>query len=295
MNEKLKIYLTALRPHHWSKNILIFLPSLTSGIITIENLKILVLAFFAFSLLASAGYLFNDLKDIETDKKNPYKKDRPIASGKLSTIAAISIFSILLLSSLSIIISLGSLKFAAAGIIYLLLTLSYSIKLKHIIIADIISLSMLYTLRVIAGSVLIASIDMSVWLLSFSALIFLSLATIKRISELRALTNNDNEIKIRGYESNDIIILETLSIVSGYISVVVLVFHFSIEETKALYSQFEMLWLICPIILYWLTRIILITHRGKMHHDPVIFALKDRISISTGVAILIIIMLAKFL
>ena len=295
MNEKLKIYLTALRPHHWSKNILIFLPSLTSGIITIENLNILVLAFFAFSLLASAGYLFNDLKDIETDKKNPYKKDRPIASGKLSTIAAISIFSILLLSSLSIIISLGSLKFATTGIIYLLLTLSYSIKLKHIIIADIISLSMLYTLRVIAGSVLIASIDMSVWLLSFSALIFLSLATIKRISELRALTNNDNEIKIRGYETNDIIILETLSIVSGYISVVVLVFHFSIEETKALYSQFEMLWLICPIILYWLTRIILITHRGKMHHDPVIFALKDRISISTGVVILIIIMLAKFL
>tara|TARA_B100001750_G_scaffold114496_1_gene90362 strand:- start:6968 stop:7855 length:888 start_codon:yes stop_codon:yes gene_type:complete len=295
MNENLKIYLTALRPHHWSKNILIFLPSLTSGIITIENLKILVLAFFAFSLLASAGYLFNDLKDIETDKKNPYKKDRPIASGKLSTIAAISIFSILLLSSLSIIISLGSLKFAAAGIIYLLLTLSYSIKLKHIIIADIISLSMLYTLRVIAGTVIIASIDMSVWLLSFSALIFLSLATIKRISELKALTNNDNEIKIRGYESNDIIILETLSIVSGYISVVVLVFHFSIEETKILYSQFEMLWLICPIILYWLTRIILITHRGKMHHDPVIFALKDRISISSGVAILIIIMLAKFL
>ena len=295
MNEKLKIYLTALRPHHWSKNILIFLPSLTSGMITIENLNILVLAFFAFSLLASAGYLFNDLKDIETDKKNPYKKARPIASGKLSTIAAISIFSILLLSSLSIIISLGSLKFATTGIIYLLLTLSYSIKLKHIIIADIISLSMLYTLRVIAGSVLIASIDMSVWLLSFSALIFLSLATIKRISELRALTNNDNEIKIRGYETNDIIILETLSIVSGYISVVVLVFHFSIEETKALYSQFEMLWLICPIILYWLTRIILITHRGKMHHDPVIFALKDRISISTGVVILIIIMLAKFL
>ena len=295
MNEKLKIYLTALRPHHWSKNILIFLPSLTSGMITIENLNILVLAFFAFSLLASAGYLFNDLKDIETDKKNPYKKDRPIASGKLSTIAAISIFSILLLSSLSIIISLGSLKFATTGIIYLLLTLSYSIKLKHIIIADIISLSMLYTLRVIAGSVLIASIDMSVWLLSFSALIFLSLATIKRISELRALTNNDNEIKIRGYETNDIVILETLSIVSGYISVVVLVFHFSIEETKALYSQFEMLWLICPIILYWLTRIILITHRGKMHHDPVIFALKDRISISTGVVILIIIMLAKFL
>ena len=295
MNEKLKIYLTALRPHHLSKNILIFLPSLTSGMITIENLNILVLAFFAFSLLASAGYLFNDLKDIETDKKNPYKKDRPIASGKLSTIAAISIFSILLLSSLSIIISLGSLKFATTGIIYLLLTLSYSIKLKHIIIADIISLSMLYTLRVIAGSVLIASIDMSVWLLSFSALIFLSLATIKRISELRALTNNDNEIKIRGYETNDIIILETLSIVSGYISVVVLVFHFSIEETKALYSQFEMLWLICPIILYWLTRIILITHRGKMHHDPVIFALKDRISISTGVVILIIIMLAKFL
>ena len=295
MNEKLKIYLTALRPHHWSKNILIFLPSLTSGIITIENLNILVLAFFAFSLLASAGYLFNDLKDIETDKKNPYKKDRPIASGKLSTIAAISIFSILLLSSLSIIISLGSLKFATTGIIYLLLTLSYSIKLKHIIIADIISLSMLYTLRDIAGTVIIASIDMSVWLLSFSALIFLSLATIKRISELKALTNNDNEIKIRGYETNDIIILETLSIVSGYISVVVLVFHFSIEETKALYSQFEMLWLICPIILYWLTRIILITHRGKMHHDPVIFALKDRISISTGVVILIIIMLAKFL
>jgi len=295
MNEKLKIYIKALRPHHWSKNILIFLPSLTSGIITIEKLNILVLAFIAFSLLASAGYLFNDLKDIEADRSNPYKKDRPIASGKLSTKAAIFLFSVLLLSSLSIIISLGSLKFAITGIIYLLLTLLYSIRLKHIIIADIISLSMLYTLRVIAGTVIISSIDMSVWLLSFSALIFLCLATIKRVSELKALTNNDNEIKIRGYESNDIIILETLSIVSGYISIVVLVFHFSIEETKALYSQFEMLWIICPIILYWLTRMILITHRGMMHHDPVIFALKDRISMSVGVIILIIILLAKFI
>ncbi len=295
MNEKLTIYMKALRPLHWSKNILIFIPSFTSGIITIDGIKILFFAFIAFSLLASAGYLFNDLKDIETDKKNPYKKHRPIASGKLSRKAAIFLFSILLLSSLSIFISIGSLKFAIVGIIYLSLTLLYSIKLKHIVIADIISLSMLYTLRVIAGSLIISSIDISVWLLSFSALIFLSLAAIKRISELKALTNNNNEIKIRGYEHNDIIILETLSLVSGYISIVVLVFHFSIEETKALYSQFEMLWLICPIILYWLTRMILITHRGMMHQDPVIFALKDRVSLSTAAIILIIVMLAKFL
>ena len=287
MNEKLTIYMKALRPLHWSKNILIFIPSFTSGIITIDGIKILFFAFIAFSLLASAGYLFNDLKDIETDKKNPYKKHRPIASGKLSRKAAIFLFSILLLSSLSIFISIGSLKFAIVGIIYLSLTLLYSIKLKHIVIADIISLSMLYTLRVIAGSLIISSIDISVWLLS--------LAAIKRISELKALTNNNNEIKIRGYEHNDIIILETLSLVSGYISIVVLVFHFSIEETKALYSQFEMLWLICPIILYWLTRMILMTHRGMMHQDPVIFALKDRVSLSTSAIILIIVMLAKFL
>jgi len=294
MIEKFKIYITAIRPHHWIKNILIFLPSFTSGVIDIEKSKLLLLAFLAFSFTASAGYLFNDIKDKATDRKNAYKKHRAIASGALSTKDAVILSVLLLIASLGIIISIGSTQFAMTVAVYLLLTFTYSLYLKHMVVADIITLSLLYTLRVTAGA-LILSIDLSVWLLSFSILIFLSLATIKRISELKTLPLGQDEIKVREYLPNDIIILETLSLVSGYISVVVLIFHFSIEATQVLYSQYEILWLICPIILYWLTRVILITHRGEMHQDPIIFALKDKISLYIAISIAFIVLLAKFL
>ena len=294
MTEKFKIYINAIRPHHWIKNILIFLPSLTSGIIDIEKSKLLLLAFLAFSFVASVGYLFNDIKDKDTDKKNSYKKHRAIASGALSVKGAVILSVLLFIASLGIIISIGSTQFAMTVAVYLLLTFTYSLYLKHMVVADIITLSLLYTLRVTAGA-LILSIDLSVWLLSFSILIFLSLATIKRISELKTLPLGQDEIKVREYLPNDIIILETLSLVSGYISVVVLIFHFSIEATQALYSQYEILWLICPIILYWLTRIILITHRGEMHQDPIIYALKDKISLYIAISIAFIVLLAKFL
>ena len=294
MTEKFKIYINAIRPHHWIKNILIFLPSLTSGIIDIEKSKLLLLAFLAFSFVASVGYLFNDIKDKDTDKKNSYKKHRAIASGALSVKGAVILSVLLFIASLGIIISIGSTQFAMTVAVYLLLTFTYSLYLKHMVVADIITLSLLYTLRVLAGT-LILSIDLSVWLLSFSILIFLSLATIKRISELKTLPLGQDEIKVREYLPNDIIILETLSLVSGYISVVVLIFHFSIEATQVLYSQYEILWLICPIILYWLTRIILITHRGEMHQDPIIYALKDKISLYIAISIAFIVLLAKFL
>jgi len=294
MTEKFKIYINAIRPHHWIKNILIFLPSLTSGIIDIEKSKLLLLAFLAFSFVASVGYLFNDIRDKDTDKRNPYKKNRAIASGALSIKGAMILFVLLLVASLGIIIFIGSTNFAVVVGAYLLLTITYSLYLKHMVVADIITLSLLYTLRVVAGA-FILSIDLSVWLLSFSILIFLSLATIKRISELKALSLSQEEIKVREYLFNDIIILETLSLVSGYISVVVLIFHFSIEATQVLYSQYEILWLICPIILYWLTRAILITHRGEMHQDPIIFALKDKISLYIAISIVFIVLLAKFL
>ena len=240
------------------------------------------------------GYLFNDIRDKDTDKRNPYKKNRAIASGALSIKGAMILFVSLLVASLGIIIFIGSTNFAVVVGAYLLLTITYSLYLKHMVVADIITLSLLYTLRVAAGA-FILSIDLSVWLLSFSILIFLSLATIKRVSELKALSLGQEEIKVREYLFNDIIILETLSLVSGYISVVVLIFHFSIEATQVLYSQYEILWLICPIILYWLTRAILITHRGEMHQDPIIFALKDKISLYVAISIVFIVLLAKFL
>ena len=294
MIEKFKIYITAIRPHHWIKNILIFLPSFTSGVIDIEKSKLLLLAFLAFSFTASAGYLFNDIKDKATDRKNAYKKHRAIASGALSIKDAVILSVLLLIASLGIIVFIGSTQFAFIVGTYLLLTITYSLYLKHIVVADITTLSLLYTLRVLAGA-LILSISVSVWLLSFSILIFLSLATIKRIAELKALSLDREEIKVREYLVNDIIFLETLSLVSGYIAVVVLIFHFSIEATQLLYSRYEILWLICPIILYWLTRVILITHRGEMHQDPIIFALKDKISLYIAISIVFIILLAKFL
>lgn len=270
-------YVKALRPHQWLKNILIFLPMLAAHQLNAGTFVSSLLAFIAFSLVASSVYVLNDLLDLNADRAHPRKRLRPFASGAVS-IAHGSILVIALLLCGALVATLLGWAFLLALGSYFALTTAYSLTLKRRIVVDICILAGLYTMRIIAGGVA-TSIELSVWLLAFSIFFFLSLASVKRQAELvdmaerGALTANG-----RGYHVEDLPIISMVGIAAGHISVLVLVLYVNSPAVQELYAFPYALWGICCMLLYWLIRIVLITHRGFMHDDPVVFAAKDRVS-----------------
>ncbi|ALG67317.1 UbiA family prenyltransferase [Beggiatoa leptomitoformis] len=284
----------ALRVHQWVKNTLIFIPLLASQqIMNMELLSDAVLAFFAFSFAASSAYILNDLLDLEADRHHHRKRKRPFASGAIPIQIGLLLFPICLLISLLFTIVLP-LNFWLVLSIYYTLTLAYSFALKSVVLIDVFCLATLYTLRVIAGSAAMIDATVSHWLLAFSLFIFLCLAVVKRHSEMLALRrNNQSSAKGRGYVADDLEILASIGVSSGFISVLVLALY--IHNIRDMYSSPDILWLVCLIMLYWISRVWLISHRGTMHDDPIVFALRDRVSHIVALMILIIVLLAKFL
>lgn len=281
-NSKLKHYIKSIRPHQWLKNVLIFVALVTSHQFT-ETTAIIqaLLAFVAFSLCASSVYLINDLLDLADDRKHPRKRHRPFAAGALSLVHGALLVPVLLLFSFALACMVSS-NFVAVLSIYFALTLAYSFKLKRVMMLDVISLAALYTLRIIAGAVAI-EVPLSFWLLAFSMFIFLSLAFVKRSTELmEALDNNKEKLSGRGYQTIDLEHLNTMGSASGYLSVLIIALYINSEEMMQLYTHPKALWLICPVLLYWVSRIWLKTGRGEMHDDPVIFALTDKASLLCG-------------
>ena len=295
-HSKLKIlsYVTALRPHQWVKNLLLFFPAVVSIQPFSTNIfKTLCISFIAFCLVASSGYLFNDILDLESDRKHPDKKTRPLAAGQISILYSKVLILVLLVIAVSIALLYVNIKFFIILSIYFLSTAFYSLYIKRKIIADILTLAILYTFRVIAGGFAV-DLALSVWILAFSMFVFLSLAAVKRLAEL--VENASIGLKYslgRSYEVNDITIIEGISLVSGYISVLVIILHIFTEATQGFYSRPELLLGICPIIMYWITRMILLAHRGQMHHDPILFSLRDSPSRLSAVLIIIIAIVAK--
>ena len=274
--------LAAMRPHQWMKNLLVFIPLfLAHQYSDAHQLTAAIATFVIFGLAASSAYLLNDLVDIQEDRHHPTKRYRSIAIGNLSLLLGwvafpVLIFLALLLASAGI----GS-SFTFIGVIalYYFLTIAYSLWLKRIVFIDVLTLASLYTLRLIAGALAIG-VGVSFWLLSFSIFVFLSLALIKRYSELsNALqTDRTQSIRARGYESKDLEMVATLGASAAYTSVLVLALYIQDGRTASLYVSPALLWLACPLFLYWISRAWLITHRGQMNEDPVSFAIKDRIS-----------------
>ena len=295
-HSKLKIlsYVTALRPYQWVKNLLLFFPAVVSiQPFSTDMFKTLCISFIAFCLVASSGYLFNDLLDLEADRKHPEKKARPLAAGQISVLYSKVFILVLLVIAFSIALLFVNIKFFLILSVYCLLTAIYSLFLKRKIIVDILALSILYTLRVVAGGFAV-DLPLSVWLLAFSMFIFLSLASVKRLAEL--IENASIGLKNlvgRSYEISDIAIIGGVSLVSGYISVLVVIFHIFTEATQEYYSQPEILLGACPIIVYWITRMILLAHRGQMHHDPILFSFRDNPSRLSAVLIILITIVAK--
>lgn len=250
-----------------------------------------VCAFFAFSFCASGIYLVNDLLDLPSDRQHPQKKHRPLASGDLSPSAAVFLIVLLLAASFVISFYLPR-KFMAILALYVLGTTLYSSVLKKVAILDVIVLAFFYVVRILAGS-MATGVPSSNWLLAFAMFFFLSLAFAKRYSELSLMKRMDSEpTKRRDYTNADLENLGVLGASSGYLSVLVLALYVNGQEVTTLYRTPSLLWLICPVILYWISRVWLLTYRGQMRDDPIVFAIKDGVSYVVVILMALIMMLA---
>lgn len=275
--KSMRPYVKALRPHQWLKNIVIFLPMLAAHQLDAETFVNSLLAFVAFSLVASSVYVLNDLLDLNADRAHPRKRLRPFASGAVPIAHGSGLALALLLCGTLVAAFLGWAFLLALGAYYVLTT-AYSLTLKRRIVVDICVLAGLYTMRIIAGGVA-TGIELSVWLLAFSIFFFLSLAAVKRQAELVDMAERGAlTAKGRGYHVEDLPIISMVGLAAGYISVLVMALYVNSPAVQELYAFPYALWGICCVLLYWLTRMVLITHRGSMHDDPVVFAAKDRVS-----------------
>ena len=278
--------LRALRPQQWIKNVLLFVPLLLAHTI-FDPLRIAAVAqgFVAFCLCASGGYVLNDLLDREADREHPRKRQRPFAAGALSSRQGALLFGALVAGGLALAASVSA-AFAGMQALYLVLTISYSLWVKERLFLDVLLLSALYSLRVLAGAVA-ARVAVSQWLLGFSLFLFLSLAFVKRYCELRQLTTREAGASLarRSYRREDLGLIQALGSASGYLSVLVLALYISSSDVVRLYATPELLWAVCPVLLYWLTRIWFLAGRGELPDDPVLFAAVDPQSWAVGALI----------
>lgn len=286
--------LKAIRIHQWSKNLLIFLPIILSHRLTSPSLVInSMIAFFIFCLAASTIYIFNDLIDLESDRNHIKKKHRPFASGELSIKTGWILMAIFFTASLSLAFFFSTPLYIGVVFIYILFTITYSLLLKNIVIVDVICLAGLYCLRIFAGSTA-TGIAISEWLFAFSLFIFLNLALLKRYSELRLVQYQNSGVnQARGYWLEDLELLRSFGPVSGYISVLVFALYINSPDVLLLYNKPHLLWLIGPILLYWITRAWFLAHRGRIDDDPVSFAIRDSRSYLAALLIIGIMLLAK--
>lgn len=278
-------YFKAIRPHQWLKNVLIFLPMLAAHQLNGASLTASVLAFLSFSLIASSVYVLNDLLDLKADRAHSSKFKRPFAAGLIPIAHGTWMVAALLLAGLGVASLIGPAFFGVIAAYYALTT-GYSLHLKRRIIIDIFVLAGLYTMRIVAGGVA-TGIPLSVWLLAFSIFFFLSLAAVKRQTELVDMVKQDKlEASGRGYHVDDLPIMSTISISSGYVAVLVLALYVNSPAVVELYNRPEALWGVCAVLLYWITRAVMLAHRGTMHDDPVVYAAKDRQSLICVIIIL---------
>lgn len=306
-----KAWVKAIRLHQWAKNTLIFLPLLLAHSHESGTILAAVLAFLSFGLAASATYILNDLLDLEADRHHPRKRRRPFASGDVSPIAGVMTIGVFAMLSLAMallvphaLIALPphsnpaqvSNRFLEWLLIYAVSTTAYSLWLKRMVLVDVIVLSGLYTVRILAGSAA-TSINVSTWLAAFSVFFFLSLAFVKRFSELESLRirtegEGSTAIKGRGYRVSDLEQLRSFGTASGYASVVVFALYIGNLEAATLYEHTTRLWLLVPVLLLWLSRLWLLASRDDLHEDPVVYAITDKRSLLLGGLVVAIVLSA---
>jgi 4-hydroxybenzoate polyprenyltransferase/phosphoserine phosphatase len=275
---QIRALIKAMRPHQWSKNLLIFVNLLMAHELANTGLLIsTIVAFIAFCLCSSSVYLINDLLDLQADRKHSEKCDRPFASGRASLLLGVVSAPILLVSAVAIAAYAGS-AFLASLILYFCVTLGYSLYFKRVVILDVMILAVLYTLRIISGAA-VAEVLPSFWLMSFSMFIFTSLAMAKRYAELKAMELDAGAwIDGRGYHVGDLPTISQLGTAAGYIATLVLALYIDSPGVVELYEHEVLIWMLCPLLMFWIGRIWLIAGRGELHQDPVVFATRDGVS-----------------
>jgi 4-hydroxybenzoate polyprenyltransferase len=285
--DQTRALIKALRPHQWLKNTLVFLPVIAAHEFSFAALFTALIAFIVFSLTASSVYLLNDLLDLASDRKHPRKRARPFASGALP-LSWGSVLAPGLLAVSGIVAALIGWEFFVVMLLYFIITTAYSFDLKRRIVVDICTLAGLYTLRIVAGG---ASTDtpLSVWILAFSIFFFFSLAAVKRQAELVGMDEDaEGTAHGRSYVRSDLPLVTQMSIASGYLSVLVIALYFNSDAVRELYDRTQFLWGIPLILLYWISRMVMMTHRGWMHDDPIVYAVRDRMSqICVGLILLL--------
>lgn len=287
----------AMRPHHWLKNGLVFIPILLSHeVFDPAPLWHGVVAFVAFSLLASAIYLLNDIKDVEADRRHPTKCKRPLAAGEITVAQAYAAVPILLVAAFSTAWLVPQPRIYLLTLAaYLVLALAYLLVLKRKLLVDVLGLASMHTLRILAGNAA-AAIPVSSWLLAFSMFLFLSLALVKRYAELR-ITQDQSGLKSagRGYHAEDIEALSQLGMASGCTCALIMALYVDSAAVKQLYRHPEVIWLVCPIILYQMARIWFLARRGQMPDDPLVFMIRDWRSQIMGLLVVLVMVVATVL
>jgi 4-hydroxybenzoate polyprenyltransferase len=287
----LRVVSGLLRTHQWVKNVLVFVPAVAAHARGVEAFRAAGLAFVALCLAASSAYVVNDLLDLENDRRNPARAGRPIAAGWVSPRTAVAAAAALLVAGLWLSLAALPPAFSALLAGYWAASIAYSLKLKRVPVLDVIVLAGLYAVRVLGGT-LATGIPTSTWLFTFAIFLFFSLALVKRVSGLQALPPGETQAAGRGYRGDDIALLTQVGVASGLLAVLVLALYISHPDVTRLYEHNERLWLLCPLGLYWESRLWLLTHRGQVHEDPVVFALRDRPSYLVGLAALAVVYLA---
>jgi len=275
----------ALRPYQWVKNLLVLVPLITSHEITdLDQVWRALIAFASFCMCASGTYVFNDLLDVAADRQHPRKRHRPFAAGTLPMAAG----PVLIVGTLTVAF-LAAWQLSAPGfvptlLLYAAATVAYSLRLKKEPVLDVILLAGLYALRVFAGAIAVG-VQLSAWLMAFASFLFLSLAFMKRFSELKAAGERTDPLAGRGYRPDDVGWVQSAGLASGYVAVLVLALYVNSGDVAMLYERPRALWLLCPAVLYWITRTWFRAHRGAIDDDPIVGAASDPMSYVLAVAV----------
>jgi 4-hydroxybenzoate polyprenyltransferase len=271
--------LRAMRPRQWLKNLLVFVPMLAGHAINTTALLQSLAAFVAFCLCASSAYLLNDTLDAQDDRQHPVKRHRPIAAGTLPVPVALAASALLAPLALVLCAWADSMLLAVVAV-YFVSTVLYSLYLKKLLIVDIVTLAILYSLRILGGSAS-TGIEPSFWLLNFSFFLFLSLALLKRHSELHRLHSQGKEkTHGRGYGTADRLPIGIMGMNSAFVAVLVFVLYFDSNNVRKLYLHPALLLGIVPLLVYWLGRLWTLSFRGKVNEDPLLYVSKDPVSLA---------------
>ena len=280
-------WIRMLRPHQWTKNLLVFVPILAAHIQEVDAYLMMVGVFLALSCCASGSYVINDLLDLPHDRRHPHKHDRPVAAGRVSVPPAAALAVVLVVGGLVAAFQLSE----SAGIglaVYVVGTLGYSLWLKRFVVVDVIALALLYGVRIGIGAT--ESAVLSPWLLFFSLFVFTALAVVKRQAELVDADVAEAPLDSgRGYAAGDMVAMTALGAASALASAVVLALYVQSADTVVRYARPEALGFVCPLLVYWLARLVVLANRGVVHHDPIVFALRDRVSWVVGLGVAVVV------